>query len=94
MKSCAGADRAFDVNFAGVFLNNAVRNGEAKAGAAPLAKQHVFGGEKRIVDALEMFRRNARAGIGNNCFNVAINQRGNAQSSAEQVSAASSTVSR
>ena len=37
MKGCAGADGAFDVNFAGMFLNDAVGDGEAQAGAAPFA---------------------------------------------------------
>ncbi len=38
MKSCAGADRALDMNLAGVFLDDAVGDGEAQARAAPVAR--------------------------------------------------------
>jgi hypothetical protein len=37
MKGCAGADGAFDMNLAGVFLDDAVGDGEAQAGAAAVA---------------------------------------------------------
>ncbi len=65
MKSCAGADGAFDVNFAGVFLDDAVGDGEAEAGAAAVAGLgRGFGGEEGIVDALEVLGRDAGAGVG------------------------------
>src|ERR1039458_1332574 len=73
MKCCAGTDRAFDVNFASMLLNNAVGNREAKASAATVAG-HVFGGEKGIVDALQVLGRDARAGIGDDGLNVAVDQ--------------------
>ena len=37
MKRCSCADGAFDVDFAGMFLNDAVGDGKAEAGAAGLA---------------------------------------------------------
>ena len=64
MKGCAGADRAFHVNFSGVLLDDAVADREAQTGAA-LVAGNVLGGEEGIVDALEVLGRNAGAGIGN-----------------------------
>ena len=65
MKSCAGADGALDMNLAGVFLDDAVGNGEAQASAAAVAGPgRGFGGEERIVDALEVLGSDAGAGVG------------------------------
>ena len=65
MKCCTGADGALDVNLAGVFLDDAVRDGEAQTDSASVAGfGRGFGGEKGIVDALEMLGRDARAGVG------------------------------
>src|SRR5579885_2410466 len=51
---------ALYVDFSGVLLNNAVGHSKSKASAAPLP---LFGsslrGEKRIIDALQVFWRNA-----------------------------------
>ena len=83
MEGCAGADGALDMNLAGVLLNDAVGNGKAKAGAAPLAwSGRGLGGEERIVDALEMFGRDAGAGVGDHGFDMAVDQRGDAQAAA------------
>jgi len=38
MKGCAGADGTFDMNLAGMLLNDSVRNGEPQAGAAPVTR--------------------------------------------------------
>jgi len=62
VEGCAGADGAFDVNFSGVFLNDAVGDGEPQAGAAAVAgPDHGLGGEEGIVDALEVLGRDAGA---------------------------------
>ena len=37
VEGCAGADGAFDMNFAGVLLDDAVGDGKAQAGAAAVA---------------------------------------------------------
>ncbi len=41
-----------------------------------------LGGEERIVDALQMLGRDARAGVGDHGFDVAVDQRGHAQPAA------------
>ena len=65
MESSAGANGAFDLNLAGVFLDDAVGDGEAEADTAAVAGFGCgFGGEKRIVDALEVLGSDARAGVG------------------------------
>src|SRR2546426_10294626 len=56
----AAAGGAFDADVAGGFLNDAVRDGQAQAGAAPDA----FGGVERVVDLGNVFRRDADAGVG------------------------------
>src|ERR1039458_4524727 len=64
MKSSAGADGALDVNLAGVFLDDAVGDGKAQPDAAAVAgPRRGFGGEEGIVDALEMLRSDAAAGV-------------------------------
>src|ERR1035438_4232491 len=66
LKGCAGADGAFDMNFAGVLLDDAVGDGKSQAGAAAVAGfGGGLGGEKRIVYALEVLRFDATAGVGN-----------------------------
>src|SRR5690242_16142003 len=55
---------AFDANLSRVLLDDAVGHREAKAGAAAVALlRPVLGGEERIVDPVNVFRRNAVAGI-------------------------------
>ena len=45
------------LNLAGVFLDDAVSDGQAQAGAAPLPRLRVrFSGEEWIVNALQMLR--------------------------------------
>src|SRR5208283_5273962 len=81
MKRGAGADRAFDMDFAGVFLNDAVADGEAQAGAALVSGQSL-GGKEGIVDALEMLGSDAGAGVGDVGFDLAIDDSSDAQSPA------------
>src|ERR1039458_9019889 len=51
MKGCAGADGALDINLAGVLLDDAVGDGEAETGAAPVARLgRGFGCEARRLD--------------------------------------------
>src|SRR6516165_8036643 len=60
VECCAGSDGAFDVNFARVLLNDPVGDRQAESRSASLPRpRSSLGGEERIVDALEMFRRNA-----------------------------------
>ena len=47
-----------------------------------LVAGHVLGGEKRIVDALQVLGRDAGAGIGDDGLNVAVDQRSDAQTPA------------
>ncbi len=83
MKGCAGADGALDMNLAGVLLNDAVGHGEAQSGTAAVAGPgHGFGGEERIVDALEVLGRDARAGVVHNRFDVPVGERGYAEAAA------------
>src|ERR1700743_492197 len=83
MKGCAGAHGALDVNFSGMLLNDAVGDAEAEAGATlAVGSGDGFGGEERIVDTLEMVWRDAGAGVGDDCFYVTIDERGDAQASA------------
>ena len=81
MKRGACADRAFDMDFAGVLLNDAVADREAEAGAAFVAGQGL-GGEERIVDALEMLGSDAGTGVGDKGFDVAVDQSNDAQAPA------------
>src|SRR5579863_5544709 len=62
MKGCAGAYRALHVDFARVFLDDAIGHGEAEPRAPLVSWQGSgLGGEERIVDALHVLRRDARA---------------------------------
>src|SRR5579863_4058158 len=82
VEGCAGADGALDMNLACVLLNNPVGNGKSKTCATPLAwSGRGFCSEERVIDALQMFRRNTGTGIGHNGLNVSIEQRGDAQPS-------------
>src|ERR1700687_3186818 len=61
----AFARAALHADIARVFLNDAVGDRKSKTGAAILAlRGRRLGGEKWIVDALNVFLRNARAGVG------------------------------
>src|SRR5512135_2868669 len=56
---------AFHGDFAGMFLNDAVGDGESQAGAAGLAvARRILGGEERIVNAVNVLLGDALAGIG------------------------------
>src|ERR1035438_5929877 len=64
MEGCAGADGAFDVNLAGVLLDDAVGDGKSQAGAAAVAGTgHILGGKKRIIDSFEVLGRDAASGV-------------------------------
>ena len=54
------AEFAFDFDPAFVLLDDAVNRGEAEAGAFA----EFLGGEKRLENARDIFRRNAHAGVG------------------------------
>src|SRR5579871_496559 len=79
VECCAGPRSAFNLNLAGMLLDNAVRDRQAQPCPATLTGLgHVLGGEKRIVDALQMLRCDARAGVSHDCFDVAVGKRGDA----------------
>ena len=80
MKGCAGADGAHNMNLAGVLLDDAVGDREAESRATAIAGLGCgLGGEKRIVDALQMLGRDARAGVCHHRLDMAIDCRGHAQ---------------
>src|ERR1700751_903526 len=80
MEGCAGSNRALDADFPGMFLDDAVRHGEAESRAAPVSRfGSGLGGEERIVDTLQVLRRNPRARVAAHGFDVAVHQRGHAQ---------------
>src|SRR5271157_1829073 len=57
---------AVHADFSGVLLNDAVGHGKTQPGAAAVAGlglRLVLGSEKWIVDAMNVFLRNARAGV-------------------------------
>ena len=61
----AAAGRAVDANLAGVLLNDSVGHRESQSGAAAVTGLRlVLGGEERIVDAMNVFLRDAGAGVG------------------------------
>ena len=65
MEGGAAAQLAFDLDLAGMFLNNAVAHGQSKPGAPALAFAYGrFGGEEGIVNALHVFGGDARTGVG------------------------------
>src|SRR6266581_434042 len=71
------------MNLARVFLNDSVGDGQAQARSASLTwARRGLSGEERIVDALQVFRCNARAGIRNEGFNVAVGHGGDTESTA------------
>src|SRR5208282_913190 len=62
------AGLAVHTDLPGVLLNDAVGHGKPQPGATTVAGFRlglVLGGEKRIVDAVNMFLRDARTGVGN-----------------------------
>src|SRR5712692_3164863 len=62
----AFARAALHADIARVFLDDAVGNRKSKTGAAILAfRGRRLGSEKWVVDALNVFLGNARAGVGN-----------------------------
>src|SRR5215471_1343393 len=66
IESCALLGRALDANLASVLLNDAVGDGKPQPGAPALAiLRRSLGGEKRVVNALNVLLRNAFSGIGN-----------------------------
>src|SRR5271169_4448724 len=61
---CALSRRTLYVDLSGVFLNDAVGYRQPQAGAAGMAGLGFgLGGEKRIVDAMNVFLRDAAAGV-------------------------------
>src|SRR5579859_2480212 len=83
MKGGADADGALDVDLAGVLLDDAVAYGEAEAGAAPFAGLGSgLGSKEWVINALEIFGRDAGAGVGNDGLDVAVDDGREAQFSA------------
>src|ERR1700751_4606180 len=79
----SGAQVACYVYLPGVFLDNAVCDGKTEARSTSLSLYgRGLGGEERIVDPLQMFRRDTRAGIGDGDADVSVHLGGNAQRSA------------
>ena len=65
MKGCAGADRALDMNFSGMFLDDAVGDRQTESRAAPIAwRGRRLGGKEGIVDPLQVLGSDAGAGVG------------------------------
>src|SRR5437660_4980051 len=61
----SGTGMTFHANLAGVFLNDAVGHRQTQASSAVLSlARSGFGGEERIVNALNMFRSDARTSVG------------------------------
>src|ERR1700733_6804844 len=64
LEGSADADFAFDMDLAGVFLHDAVADGEAEPGAFVLSFLGLgLGGEKGIVDAVEVLLLDAITGV-------------------------------
>src|ERR1700750_1735037 len=71
------------MNLACVLLNNPVGNGKSKTCSTSLAwSGRGFCREKRIVNALEVLGRDAGTGVGNNGFDMAIEQGCDAEAAA------------
>src|SRR5450432_4403639 len=82
MECGALTDSAFDANLSGVFLKYAVGDGEPKTRAAILAfARCVLGGEKRIVDATDVFLSDSGTGVRDRDIHSLAVRRGDPQSS-------------
>src|SRR5437762_647965 len=65
MELGASAGLALNADLAGVLLNDAVGDGKSEAGAAALAGAvGGLGGEERVVDARDVFGRDAASAVG------------------------------
>src|SRR5271156_1571386 len=65
MERCSAAQLAFYLDLAGVLLDDAVGHRQSQSCAAPLAlADRQLGGEEGVVNALHVFERDARAGVG------------------------------
>src|SRR6185369_16072342 len=65
VEGCASPGMAFHPNLPGMLLNDSVSHGKTQAGAFALAfTRGRFGGEERVVDALDVFLRDTAAGVG------------------------------
>src|ERR1700678_3643446 len=65
MERGSAAHLAFYLDLARVLLNDAVGHCQSQSCAAPLAlADRQLGGEKGVVNALHVFQRDARAGVG------------------------------
>src|SRR5580692_834537 len=70
-------------NLAGMFLDDAVGDGEAQTGAAGLAfARRSLGGKERIVDALNVLGSDAASGVGHRYADTLSIERGHAQCAA------------
>src|ERR1035438_1747732 len=72
VEGCALAGSGANINFSSVLFDYTVADRETQAGAAAAG----FGGEKRIENAMDMFARDAGAGVDNFDFHAAVVGRG------------------
>src|SRR5487761_1350355 len=80
MERRAATHFAVHLNLAGVFLNNAVAYREAETCPTSLALNNSgFGGEERIVDAAQIFCRDAGPGIADDHLDLSVVDGFNAQ---------------
>src|SRR5580698_1864340 len=80
MKGGADAESALDVDFSGVLLNDAVTHREPETCPAALAGLgRGLGSKERVINAFEMFGRDAGSGVGDNSFDMTVGHRGNTQ---------------
>src|SRR5580698_795684 len=79
----SGAGMTLHANLAGVFLDDAISDRKAQAGAAGLAfARGSLGGKKRIVNALNILGRDAGSGVGHAHADALAVERGHAQRAA------------
>jgi len=80
MECGARADGALNLDLAGMFLDDAVRHRKSEPGAATVTRlRHCLRGEKRIVDSLQMLGSDTTSAVRDDCFNVPVYCRGNAE---------------
>src|ERR1039457_6718670 len=80
MKGCASANGALDMDFSCVLLNDAIGDAEPESSAAAVTwLGRGLGGKEWIVDALEVLRSDARAGVSNHGGNMTVHERGNTE---------------
>src|ERR1700722_10826347 len=80
MECSANAQRALDVDLAGVLLDNAVAHRQTKS--SPAAFPWLRGGlgrKKWVINALQILRSDPRAGVGDHGLNMPVRKRPHAK---------------